>query len=147
VTFNYDTLLEDGLSTFGVNIADISHYISNDSFKLFKLHGSVNWAKVIETPIERLDQKDDASLTREIIDRAPELRISDRYQMVLGNNPSRARTENNVPLYPAVAIPVETKSNFECQKSIAIVLARCSRRLRKFFYLDGAQLKCTFSKP
>jgi hypothetical protein len=49
----------------------------------------------------------------EQIDRADELKITDRYRVV----PPLERPVGmiqNLPLFPAVAIPVETKRDFEC---------------------------------
>jgi SIR2-like domain len=45
VTFNYDTLLEDALTNFlgGFRLNAITDYVSDPRYKLFKLHGSVNW--------------------------------------------------------------------------------------------------------
>jgi hypothetical protein len=50
-------------------------------------------------------------IARESIRRAGELKISDRYRMVTGQPISNV---DNTPLFPAIAIPVETKSGFEC---------------------------------
>jgi SIR2-like domain len=41
VTFNYDQMIEQALRTVNIPISDLSHYIQHDTFKLFKLHGSV----------------------------------------------------------------------------------------------------------
>jgi hypothetical protein len=109
VTFNYDTMIETALSSAPINlgISDFQHYDHNDDFKLFKLHGSVNWAHEIESggigdpgaygPVEH-----------QMINMA-NLKISDRFTMV----PSNSMGEG-VPVYPAIALPVDTKSNFEC---------------------------------
>lgn len=44
VTFNYDTLLEPRLEDLGFKMNQISDYIDqHPHYKLFKLHGSVNW--------------------------------------------------------------------------------------------------------
>ena len=45
VTFNYDTMLEDALSEMRVQLSsEMSSYIADDVCKVFKVHGSVNWA-------------------------------------------------------------------------------------------------------
>ena len=55
VTFNYDTMLEDALSVLGVNIRTITDYTAGHRYKLIKLHGSVNWGRKLDTPIENLE--------------------------------------------------------------------------------------------
>jgi hypothetical protein len=111
VTFNYDTMIEDALPSVGISVAQLSHYIQNDAFKLFKLHGSVQWAHEVETPIE-LAGRSAWDIAYELIQRVGELQISDRYRMVVGPHP--ISNVDNVPLFPAIAIPVETKPGFEC---------------------------------
>ncbi len=45
VTFNYDLLLDDVLVARGFEIGEMNDYFEGDALhKLFKLHGSVNWA-------------------------------------------------------------------------------------------------------
>jgi hypothetical protein len=43
VTFNYDRLIEDALPAVGVEIRELSDYVGSDTYKLIKLHGSINW--------------------------------------------------------------------------------------------------------
>ena len=50
-------------------------------------------------------------LVREIIDRAHELDISDQYQLVQDRPMAHF---NGKALYPAIAIPLETKTDYEC---------------------------------
>jgi len=47
VTFNYDRLIENALNGAGVAIAQLSDYIVSPRFKLFKVHGSINWVRPI----------------------------------------------------------------------------------------------------
>jgi hypothetical protein len=46
-----------------------------------------------------------------LINMAPELKLSDRYMMVDG---SPTEQVGDIPLFPAIALPVETKLEFEC---------------------------------
>lgn len=43
VTFNYDCLIERALESVNVTISDFNSYTRDDRYKLFKLHGSINW--------------------------------------------------------------------------------------------------------
>src|ERR1700730_6618456 len=111
VTFNYDKMIEGALPSVGVKIEELSHYIGHAAFKLFKLHGSVDWAREVETVIPNLRERNAWEVVRELIQGVGELRLSDRYRMVGGQPISKV---DDTPLFPAIAIPVETKPGFEC---------------------------------
>ncbi len=110
VTFNYDILLEAALPTVGVRSLALSDYVSGDTYKIVKLHGSVNWAREINTPID-MQNRNTWQVLEEIIDRVAELDISDRFTVVseypIGKGERSA-------LYPAIAIPLEEKNEYEC---------------------------------
>ena len=103
VTFNYDTLLEAALPDVGLDFSGLADYVKHPHYKVIKLHGSVNWSREVETA---------PSIPRptpgELIESAADLKISERYVMT----PS-AQAQAKV-LFPAIAIPVESKSTFEC---------------------------------
>lgn len=111
VTFNYDTLLERALSTIGIKIENLSDYISNDHFKLIKLHGSVNWGRTITTNLRSDPTTNAWETVHEIINRISELSISNIYHIV---SDQPAVFVNNIGVFPALAIPVESKLDFEC---------------------------------
>ncbi len=113
VTFNYDTMIETALlsSPINLSIGELQHYVQNDAFKLFKLHGSVNWAREIESEVIDISSSTEWQVANQLIYRAPDLKISDRFITVPSNSIGKV---GNVPVYPGIAIPVETKSNFEC---------------------------------
>jgi hypothetical protein len=52
VTFNYDRMIEEALSSLAISVESLESYLKHDGFKLFKLHGSVNWGREVETQIE-----------------------------------------------------------------------------------------------
>jgi hypothetical protein len=95
----------------GINISEFSHYIGSDLFKLYKLHGSVHWAREIETVLHSTRTNEQPLIRREIIDTMPTLTISERFRMIGSYETSSA---NEVALFPALALPVEVKSRFEC---------------------------------
>jgi hypothetical protein len=136
VTFNYDRLIEEALNSIGTTITDIPDYIKHDRFKLFKLHGSVHWGREVETPIADVVNRNAWEIGRELIDRASELKISDRYRM----SPHRPIGKiDNVPLFPAIAIPVETKRNFECPGDHWIHFALSLERLQRYWLWAGGR--------
>jgi hypothetical protein len=111
VTFNYDKILEKALSSVGIEVQNLSDYISNDSYKLIKLHGSVDWGREVETPIENITHMSAGDHARTLINRTGEIKISKKYHMVSGIPIAKS---GDIALFPALAIPVETKIDFEC---------------------------------
>jgi hypothetical protein len=111
VTFNYDTLLEDALLHFDLHIDALSDYTRKHPFyRVFKLHGSINWARQVEPEI--VSKSDDRDTTlRHLIQRVAELRITDRY--VFSRDRAMGAVQGSLA-FPAIAIPVEKKSTFEC---------------------------------
>jgi hypothetical protein len=126
VTFNYDTLLEDALPTVGINPDSISGYVKGN-YKVVKLHGSVNWARPVNASIN-LAGRSAWQVARELIDRAAELEIGEPYEVVrdhpIGISNSRA-------VFPALAIPVETKPGYECPPEHLRILEEYLPRVTK----------------
>lgn len=113
VTFNYDTLLEDALLHFGLSIEALADYTQKHPFyRLFKLHGSVNWAREVETELHVQNPGNSPSIARELIARVAEIRISENYVLTGGERP--VGLVNGKACFPAIAIPVEKKRSFEC---------------------------------
>ena len=104
-------MIETALSSSPINltISELQHYVHDDAFKLFKLHGSVNRAREDR---RRFRQRVYGRGVHQLINMAPELNIRDRFSLVQ-NNPW-PDTVGSVPIYSAIAIPVEGKSDFEC---------------------------------
>jgi hypothetical protein len=111
VTFNYDTMLERALLPFDVSITSLEGYVNNKTWKLFKLHGSVNWGRQIETLIDNVDGPDEWTLAGRLIDQAADLTLTEQYWLV--NQRPLVRYDGRAML-PALAIPLERKTQFEC---------------------------------
>lgn len=113
VTFNYDRILESALSVVGVQIKSLAHYISHDTYKVIKVHGSVNWGREVDTPLEiaRVEPRNVWGLANEMITRAADLKISQRYRLCTQLS---IAMEGQANVFPAIAIPVENKNDFEC---------------------------------
>ncbi|HEU0049663.1 MAG TPA: hypothetical protein VFQ43_18895, partial [Nitrososphaera sp.] len=116
VTFNYDKILESALPVLGIDIRDLAGYITNDNYKIIKIHGSVDWGHEVETTID-LENKNQWEIAHELIDKAAMLKFSDRYHIVdshpIASGPYGA-DNRRIPLFPAIALPVVKKSAFEC---------------------------------
>jgi hypothetical protein len=108
VTFNYDTMLEDAMSSvLGIPFDNLDGYVCHDEYAVIKLHGSVNWGREIEGLSFRADYPH-AYIIREI----EHLHISERYTLVSDCPMLRNAVRNYV--FPALSIPVENKDQFSC---------------------------------
>ena len=113
VTFNYDTMIEGALPVVGVNIKELRDYIEDPRYKLVKLHGSVNWGRMIEShSIPSIDQLSTWQTANEIINRVPDLKVTKHFR--LENDQRPISRVGKILLFPAIAIPVETKQQYEC---------------------------------
>jgi hypothetical protein len=106
VTFNYDELIEDALLGLGFRTEHFDDYITRmTKFALYKLHGSVRWARLV---------KASARVTvGELIEEAARYDLQDRRAFRFYNNLG-ATTIDDWLAVPAIAIPVNRKSDFEC---------------------------------
>ena len=103
-------MIEGALLSVGVTIETISQYIAHDAFKLFKFHGSVDWVREIDPAWSDLSLNVWA-VGRAIIQKVEHLNISTRYRAVQEHPIGKAV---GVALFPAIAVPVETKRVYEC---------------------------------
>jgi hypothetical protein len=110
VTFNYDTLLEESIRSdprIGLQIEKMSDYVSG-LYKIIKPHGSINWSHHISSlPSYHESPKNEDDYIPIVIDKAGELKIDDEIDL---RNVARGME------YPALAIPVESKSEYECPR-------------------------------
>ncbi len=110
VTFNYDTLLDRALRTFGFEDKEPDAFLdSHPILKLFKLHGSVDWCRLVETTAQSM------FAPQELIAHADTIQVSDTF--VRANATDVRQWRGHVkPIFPAIAIPFQTKSDdsFEC---------------------------------
>lgn len=102
VSFNYDLLLDKVIFP-GVNPPPLEqHFDAQPIFKLFKPHGSVDWARVVAAP------KGTIMTLEHIIDNTPNL--SDEYVRANATDTGQIY-KFNWPIVPAIAIPVQTKTD------------------------------------
>jgi hypothetical protein len=131
VTFNYDRLIERALDLYGIPIGQMTDYVSSPRFKLFKLHGSYDWVRPVKAdglPPNHPGQQWPA--THLVIANATGLKFSDEFFIAPGY-PTAFREQSFVA--PAIAIPVEDKTGFECPaghlKVLEELLPRTDRML------------------
>ena len=118
VSFNYDTLIEDALAYFRVAINSIDDYVSHPVFRLFKVHGSMNWARVVRTRFEDLRSTNAWEIAQRLIETADKLEVSNEY-VISTQRPASFEAGPGRIVFPAIAIPVAGKSRitFECPES------------------------------
>ncbi|SRR6266568_1095565 len=128
VTFNYDYLLEEALSTLKVRLASIRDYVAGD-YLVVKLHGSINWARKVAN-FQGDTSKNQEQIVSEVIDLGRRLVFNGEPQMISEITDTTPRIKrvpeqpyfsiplidrrDNPPLFPVLSIPVEHKSQFEC---------------------------------
>ncbi len=108
VTFNYDEMLDRAASNaLGLDLTSLDGYVARDDYKVLKLHGSTNWVRFVENQLE-----EGANVERSLIQLGEALRPTGDYRIVqIG--PDRVGDQL---IFPAIAIPVEAKSDFVCPR-------------------------------
>jgi hypothetical protein len=128
VTFNYDLLLDHALYIFDFKRQlPEDHLDSHPVLKLFKLHGSVGWARYVDSPT-------DLAITPQgLVEIASSIRLSDKYTLVS----SQEANADGKLLFPAIAIPVQTKTanTFECPPSHLACLGELLKSVTKILII------------
>jgi hypothetical protein len=112
VTFNCDLLLDHALESFGYHLpAPATPLAAHPILKLFKPHGSVDWARVVKlAPSKPIPDC-------ELIEKANTLAFTGEF--IRRGNPTEADSGPYVKIsYPAIAIPVQNKTDdtFACPR-------------------------------
>ena len=110
VTFNYDTLLEHACQrALQINMSSVSSYVSpRVGYKVFKPHGSVNWVRTLSdnTGVEAA-----GNVEQSIIALGHRVQLATGFHLMA--DPSQITLEGRY-VFPALALPVNTKVAFEC---------------------------------
>ena len=139
VTFNYDTMLEQALPAVGVKIAEMDDYVTQN-YKLIKLHGSVNWGRQVASPMN-MKVMNEWAVANELIKNAKDLRMTDEYRMVTSRPIGKS---DELPLIPALAIPVVSKQEYECPKLHLDVLDSCLPQITKLLVVGWRASETNF---
>src|SRR5260370_10935401 len=111
VTFNYDLLLDRAVFPFGLASFPIErHFDAHKMFKVFKPHGSVDWAR-LAGPRQQLKENLRAVrlAPQQLIERADDFAPTGDFVRANATNPHQI-FQHEAPIFPAIAIPVQTKT-------------------------------------
>jgi len=104
VTFNYDGLLDRAMRSFNYKTVPLEHcFEAHPTLKLFKPHGSVEWARFVDAPPNTRLGVD------QLIEQADSIKLSDEYLLANASDPVSIHSFGR-PIVPAIAIPVQTKT-------------------------------------
>lgn len=106
VTFNYDLILDRTLATFnGYHEQEPRKQLdAHPTLKLFKPHGSVDWARVVNlAPGKGLERN-------QLIDDAPTIELTDEFIRVAHYSHADGHPDGKT-VFPAIAIPVQNKTD------------------------------------
>ncbi|HWC14111.1 MAG TPA: hypothetical protein VG929_05905 [Actinomycetota bacterium] len=122
ITFNYDTMLEHGLAdALGFSIKSMNSYLSFEGYSLIKAHGSVNWGRLAGGVAENGDPD---GVRRQMIRGAGHYDVSRTYVLQNPIQPPLVPQDDRL-VFPALAIPVEVKSEFELPDEHVAVMHKC----------------------
>lgn len=122
ITFNYDCLIERALAdAIPFSISCPGEYVSRPNYKLFKLHGSVNWGhEVMEAPGGLFKGRNDPEMN-EMIRAADKIKYTNDFEIV---DQIPAFNQGAKRLFPAITVPAERKTKFSCpDKHIDVIKA------------------------
>lgn len=131
VTFNYDRLIDWAFDKAGFRIESFQDYITK-RFMLIKLHGSVNWGRVVATPLRPDILENQDLVAQELIRRCSDINISKEYVITTGSPPAPIEGRG---IFPALAIPVETKLDFECPEEHVTALKEALPQVTKILII------------
>jgi hypothetical protein len=138
VTFNYDTMLEQSLirsQLFRVPKL-ISDYTAHDSYKIFKLHGSVDWGRLVVAELRSQGQSD----YQFFVNNVTKVDIGQHYVLLNETRP------DNFLAFPALAIPLESKTTFECPNPQVETLRECLAKVTKIITIGWRATEQHFLK-
>ncbi|MGO9865731.1 MAG: hypothetical protein ACLPLR_19165 [Terriglobales bacterium] len=116
VTFNYDLMLEEAMGrVLRLEIRDMDSYHKWENYSLFKLHGSVNWGRVVEGLSS--EGGSPVRFYQHLIDTVNPTNPSVTQRYMRCDKDMRPEPDTGVVLFPALSIPVEKKDEFSCPRA------------------------------
>jgi hypothetical protein len=144
-TFNYDHLIEEALKALAVNVdgdVHLNDYIAHPVYKLFKVHGSVNWARTLDN-VEKVDKNENQwVVVQRNIKSAEHLRITNT---ICRDDNYPTGHINGFPAIPAIAIPIQNKNGVECPASHMVALTRELPQVQKILIIGWRGTESLFN--
>jgi hypothetical protein len=117
VSFNYDTLIDSAFKdALSIDVEEddfLDAYTARKDFRLYKVHGSINWAQVVNNKTDY--SGDYLARAQRLIKLGRDLKpASDAIALARGGDPTLvadARGQRHVSM-PAMALPLTSKSDF-----------------------------------
>jgi hypothetical protein len=132
VTFNYDELLESAarvLPYFPTSPATMDDYTRQHEYKILKLHGSTNWWRTVSDLHHKLGEYTDA------VSAAGNGSLDFGEFLTAYQKAQRQGSDSLNVTVPAIAIPVQEKSSFECPSEHLNVLNESMRKTTKLLII------------
>jgi len=131
VSFNYDTLFEQALPNIGVTLTTLDSYIAHASYKVVKPHGSLNWSHKVRSRVGVNAFYDDHLVAaRWLIANAPDVDPSPDFT-VFPSPQFASHSSLAEGLWPAIALPIASKTEFECPDPHMNALDACVPKVSK----------------
>jgi hypothetical protein len=114
-TFNYDLMLEEALRPF-LDLAwgtGFSNY-TNGPTRVYKVHGSVDWGHPVAIENDYGIGNHRGKLIQEASSWEAAAHEWRRFMTWKESQPSRASSDRNLLMFPAIALPTTGKAGFEC---------------------------------
>jgi hypothetical protein len=138
VSFNYDLLLDRALESFGYQPQKpADQFRAHPVLKLFKPHGSANWAKCVDShPETRLRPE-------QLIEQADTIELTDEFITVGPADSPDLWPQGKTP-FPAIAIPFQhkTQNTFACPRSHLAHLQELLPRVTKILIIQHISYSC-----
>ena len=151
VTFNYDRLFEyaatfylsDGEQIYQNRFDTLRTYTDNSRFPLVKVHGSIDWGYRVNTRLPIVSESNGHvwKIAYEVIRVFPSLDISNEVEKIVERPP---QPKAGFAYIPAIAIPLDTKSDFVCPDSHLTFLKACLANVRSILIIGWQGMEAQF---
>jgi hypothetical protein len=138
-------MLEDAMSqVLRLNVREMNSYVIWERYSLFKLHGSIDWGRVVEGIYDR-DGRPSGEY-QQLIDSVTQDSdcVTERYRLC--DRELRSQSDATEALYPALSIPVEHKDEFSCPREHVTALEAALSGVRKVITIGWRATEAEFLK-
>lgn len=137
LTFNYDTMIERSMEqVLGFKFDHFGRYIMDEKYSLIKLHGSVDWGHPLVIPAS-------PRIPQQVLDEMEVLEVSEQFGKV---SAIPMKLSDGTVGFPALAIPVENKSEFACPPEHIEALAKVIPQVSKIITIGWRATEQHFLK-